>query len=132
MACIYLPTTTPAKIGLKDIGPLPPGQYYIVTRATGGFGTKARDWFASEISGSDRSVWFALYRNDGNIDDHTFIEQVNRGNFRLHPAGYKGISQGCITLPRKSDFMLLREALLKSAPVMASASLRAFGTVQVY
>ena len=122
----------PDSIGLKDIGPLPPGQYYIVTRATGGFGTKARDWFASEISGSDRSVWFALYRNDGNIDDHTFIEQVNRGNFRLHPAGYKGISQGCITLPRKSDFMLLRETLLKSAPVMASASLRAFGTVQVY
>lgn len=122
----------PDSVAMKGIGPLPPGQYFIVNRASGGFGSAARDWFTSQVSGSDRSLWFALYRNDGNIDDHTFVEQVERGNFRLHPAGYQGVSKGCITLPRKSDYLLLREALLNSAPFMVSPSLRAYGTVQVY
>lgn len=42
-----------------------------------------QDWAATKYSGSDRSVWFALYRDDGNIDDWTFIDRVERGHFRL-------------------------------------------------
>lgn len=53
-----------------------------------------QDWAATKYSGSDRSVWFALYRDDGNIDDWTFIDHVERGHFRLHPAGCMGISEG--------------------------------------
>ncbi|WP_313449212.1 tlde1 domain-containing protein, partial [Atlantibacter hermannii] len=53
-------------------------------------------------------------------------------NFRLHPAGYQGISKGCITLPSKNHYTILRNALLSTASVMISASLRAYGTVQVY
>ncbi|NIG73719.1 DUF2778 domain-containing protein [Cedecea neteri] len=122
----------PDDIAVKNIGPLPPGQYYIVIRGTGGIVTSINDSIASVISGSDRSIWFALYRNDEQIDDFTFIDVVERGHFRLHPAGYKGTSEGCITLPRLSDFMLLREALLKTPKIQVSASLSAFGTVQVY
>ncbi|MGL4723155.1 MAG: DUF2778 domain-containing protein [Scandinavium sp.] len=122
----------PDSIKIKDIGPLPAGQYFIVTRGRGGLGTRARDWFQSEATGSDRSIWFALYRNDSRIDDLTFIEDVERGHFRLHPAGYAGRSDGCITLPRRSDFTLLREALLKTPAFKVSASLTAFGTIQVY
>jgi hypothetical protein len=117
---------------LQDIGPLPPGQYYIVSRGTGGMYTHISDFFASNISGSDRSTWFALYRNDSNIDDVTFYESVSRGHFRLHPAGYQGISHGCITLPSKAHFAILREALLNTPTMLVGSSLRAYGTVQVY
>lgn len=119
-------------IAIPSIGPLPPGVYYIVTRGTGGLLTALRDAFASFASGSDRSLWFALYRQDSQIDDLTFIDQVERGHFRLHPAGYKGVSEGCITLPRLSDFMLLRNFLLSTPTIQVTASLTAFGTIQVY
>ncbi|WP_312624612.1 DUF2778 domain-containing protein [Scandinavium sp.] len=119
-------------IAIPDIGPLPPDLYYIVTRGTGGIITGIRDSVASFISGSDRSLWFTLYRQDSQIDDLTFIGDVERGYFRLHPAGYKGVSEGCITLPRLSDFMLLRDALLNTPTQQVTASLTAFGTIQVY
>jgi hypothetical protein len=54
------------------------------------------------------SEWFALWRDDGGIDDYTWIEGVKRGNFRLHPGT---LSEGCITLPHDSDFATLRNAL---------------------
>lgn len=122
----------PDDIAVENTGPLPPGQYYIVTRGSGGLFTGVRDSFASFISGSDRSIWFSLYRNDAQVDDLTYIGQVERGHFRLHPAGYKGVSEGCITLPRLSDFILLRNALLNTPRIQISAMLSAFGTIQVY
>ncbi|WP_166360873.1 DUF2778 domain-containing protein [Pseudomonas akapageensis] len=122
----------PHAVSTPSIGPLPPGNYYIVTRGSGGLITGIRDSFASLVSGSDRSIWFALYRQDSNIDDLTYIDSVERGHFRLHPAGYNGVSEGCITLPRSSDFMILREALLKTATFNPTTTLKAFGTVQVY
>lgn len=91
-----------------------------------------QDWAASEYTGSDRSIWFALYREDGKIDDWTFIDNVERGRFRLHPAGYQGISQGCITLPSRAHFAILREALLKTPTLQVTSMLTAYGTVQVY
>lgn len=122
----------PDDVAIPSIGPLPPGLYYIVTRGAGGLITGLKDWIASGISGSDRLIWFALYRHDTKIDDMTFIGDVERGHFRLHPAGYKGISEGCITLPRLSDFMLLRDALLNTPTIQVAGSLTAFGTIQVY
>nr|WP_318379613.1 tlde1 domain-containing protein [uncultured Enterobacter sp.] len=62
----------------------------------------------------------------------TFFEKVTRGHFRLHPAGYRGISKGCITLSSKAHFEILRNALLSTPTIMVSSSLRAYGTVQVY
>lgn len=122
----------PDDMAVVKRGPLPIGKYYIVSRPTGGFASGLHDYMASLISGSDRSVWFALYRVDDNLDDHTFIGKVERGNFRLHPAGYKGISEGCITFPNLSDFIILRDTLLATATFPVSASLRAYGTIQVY
>lgn len=122
----------PDSVTLQDIGPLPPGKYYIVSRPAGGIRTRVRDYLASEVSGSDRGVWFGLFREDGNIDDQTFYEEVRRGSFRLHPAGYQGISNGCITLPGKDHYDLLRNALLNSPQIIVTANLRAFGTIQVY
>lgn len=122
----------PDDVAIPSIGPLPPGLYYIVTCGTGGIVTMVSDSVASFISGSDRSIWFALYRHDSQIDDHTFIGHVRRGNFRLHPAGYKGVSEGCITLSRLADFMLLHDVLLNTPTIQVTASLTAFGTVQVY
>ncbi|WP_254367149.1 tlde1 domain-containing protein [Paraburkholderia sp. NMBU_R16] len=37
------------------------------------------------LSQTQGHQWFALYRNDGVVDDYTFIDGVRRGNFRLHP-----------------------------------------------
>ncbi|MEB6377722.1 DUF2778 domain-containing protein [Leclercia adecarboxylata] len=80
--------------------------------------------------------FFPAYSGTGtsrnNADDITFIGHVERGHFRLHPTGYKGVSEGCITLPRLSDFMLLRDALLKTPTIQVTSSLTAFGTIQVY
>ncbi|WP_336994154.1 DUF2778 domain-containing protein [Lelliottia amnigena] len=122
----------PNDISVPDTGPLPTGRYYIVNRTQGGRLGYVNDLAASVISGSDRDVWFALFRDDGSIDDLTFIDKVERGNFRLHPAGYKGISEGCITFPSKSDYAIFRTALLQTATMMVTASLTAYGTVQVY
>ncbi|WP_368541563.1 DUF2778 domain-containing protein [Enterobacter soli] len=122
----------PDDISKPSIGPLPPGLYYIVTRGRGGLLTGLSDALASFVSGSERSLWFALYRHDAQIDDVTFIDKVERGHFRLHPAGYKGVSEGCITLPRLSDFLMLRDALLETPTQLIMGSLTAFGTVQVY
>lgn len=122
----------PDDIEKVEAGPLPPGRYYIVSKPTGGRFPVLHDFIASVVSGSDRSVWFALYRDDGKIDDHTFIGKVERGNFRLHPAGYRGISEGCITLPSRSNYQVLYQALTQTARFYVSPSLVAYGTVQVY
>lgn len=115
-----------------DKGPLPKGRYFIVERPTGGLLGPVKDWFASKASGSDRDLWFALYKDDGQIDDYTFIGKVKRGNFRLHPAGRSGASNGCITFPESSHFNILRAALLKTQKFRISPSLVAYGTVEVY
>lgn len=62
----------------------------------------------------------------------TFIDNVQRGSFRLHPAGQSGISNGCITLPNHSHYRVLLGALLRMGSIMITPQLKAFGTVQVY
>jgi hypothetical protein len=42
-----------------------------------------------------KADWFALFADDGTIDDNTLCNHVRRGEFRLHPR-HIGISQGCI------------------------------------
>ncbi|QGG08207.1 DUF2778 domain-containing protein [Enterobacter cancerogenus] len=121
----------PDSVAVKNIGPLPPGKYYIVDRPRS-IGTHVKDYFATKYTLSDHSTWFALYRDDKSIDDITFIDEVARGNFRLHPAGWAGISNGCITLPSPTHFHILREALLSTPKMLVTASLFAYGTIQVY
>ena len=121
----------PTAADKADIGPLPPGRYYIVDRQSGGRLGWLRDWFSSHWS-VDRNEWFALYRDDGTIDDVTIINGVSRGAFRLHPIGPARRSDGCITLLSLSDFLKLRGFLKREGlhTVIPGKGL-AYGTVDV-
>lgn len=115
-----------ASVCFKNKGPIPPGRYYIVDRPTGGRLGTVRDWWTG------RSEWFALFADDGSIDDWTLCEEVRRGRFRLHPRGPRGLSLGCITVDRRQDFLRVR-ALLLDTPQTAipDSELMAYGTVTV-
>lgn len=118
-------------------GPLPAGKYWIVDRPAGGIGSKAaafaKDmWNAATGVATDHSEWFGLYRDDGLVDDWTWVNGVKRGNFRLHPSGGGGRSFGCITLHSRAEFRKLRQVLLQTTTVAAGNSgLRAYGWIEV-
>jgi hypothetical protein len=122
---------------VPDNGPIPAGKYWIVDRPKGGVGSQAwasiKDTVNSAIgSAVNHGEWFALYRDDGAIDDTTWVNGVKRGQFRLHPAGGQGVSLGCITLPSRTDFLRIRNALLHTMTIPAGSSgLRAYGTIEV-
>jgi hypothetical protein len=122
---------------IPDKGPIPAGRYWIVDRPVGGIRSQVYSWLKDTFSTtigppSHHGEWFALYRDDGRIDDITWINGVQRGQFRLHPAGGRGISLGCITLPSYTDFQTIRRALLHTATIPArSSGLRAYGTIEV-
>lgn len=111
---------------LAKVGAIPPGQYYIFDRQSGGLLGPLKDMFTG------RGEWFALYAIDGKIDDETFCNEVKRGNFRLHPKGQLGISEGCITVENRNDFHRLR-AIIKGSPQVAvpGVDLKAYGRVLV-
>jgi hypothetical protein len=122
----------PDSMAIPDEGPLPTGKYYIVNRPVGGPRSKFIDAVKSMTSGSDRDIWFGLFRDDASIDDQTFIDGVERGLFRLHPAGRTGVSEGCITLPSHAHYAILRNALMQTGKHRITPTLLAYGTVQVY
>lgn len=121
---------------VPDDGPIPGGKYWIVDRPTGGMGSQAYAWMKDSYNSifgtpSNHREWFALYRDDGVIDDVTWVNGVKRGQFRLHPAGGQGISLGCITLPSRTEFMRIRNALLHTPKIPArSSGLLAYGTIE--
>jgi hypothetical protein len=118
-------------------GPLPAGKYWIVARPRGGIGSRMEAlikdaWNTVRGSPSNHDEWFALYRDDGKIDDWTWVNGVKRGNFRLHPVGGTGVSFGCITLKSVADFSRLRQALLHTSTIPAGNSgMRAYGWIEV-
>lgn len=117
---------------VPSIGALLNGRYYIVERPTGGRLGAIKDAYAKHIYGTDRSLWFGLYRDDGKIDDVTFTQGVKRGGFRLHPVGPRGISEGCITLFNPREFNVLRWRILNSPTFnIPGSNLRAYGEVRV-
>ncbi|WP_307567925.1 DUF2778 domain-containing protein [Pantoea anthophila] len=123
-------------IAVPDNGPIPEGVYHIVKRPTGGWKgiirTDMHDFYSWPGSTPViRYEWFALYRDDGKIDDHTWVNNVKRGNFRLHPRGPLGISLGCITLQHRTDFIAIRQALLYTPQVNLPNGLISYGTIEV-
>ncbi|WP_105660443.1 DUF2778 domain-containing protein [Cronobacter dublinensis] len=123
-------------VALPDKGPLPPGRYLIVDRPQGGAGSRIRTqvidaWNSVAGVPSDHTQWFALYRADGLLDDSTWINEVKRGNFRLHPVGGQGLSLGCITLQHSSDFALIRDALLATNKVVMGKGILTYGEIEV-
>ncbi|WP_350316774.1 DUF2778 domain-containing protein [Lelliottia wanjuensis] len=118
--------------GRKEIGPIPPGRYFILSRQSGGRLGAITDFGLKNFYGTDRSIWFALYKEDWQIDDAVFVEGVKRSSFRLHPIGPRGLSEGCITLCSLSDFDYLREALLNTTMMpVPCTSFKAHGTITV-
>ncbi|QIU92085.1 DUF2778 domain-containing protein [Yokenella regensburgei] len=121
---------------VAKVGPLPAGKYWIVDRSEGGLRSKvianSKDLFNKTFRHAEfgHSDWFALWRNDWNIDDRTWVEAVKRENFRLHPGS---ISDGCITLSSNSDFRRLRNALLNTTliNVPCMSNLKARGYIEV-
>ncbi|WP_426713239.1 DUF2778 domain-containing protein [Cronobacter muytjensii] len=123
-------------VALPDKGPLSPGRYLIVDRPQGGAGSRIRTqvidaWNSVAGVPSDHTQWFALYRADGLLDDYTWINEVKRGNFRLHPVGGQGLSLGCITLQHSSDFALIRDALLATNKVVMGKGILTYGEIEV-
>ncbi|WP_311734608.1 DUF2778 domain-containing protein [Paraburkholderia atlantica] len=122
---------------LVNFGPLPACRYWIVDRPSGGFRSRAEayltDAWNSAIGAPTRHTdWFALYRDDGLIDDWTWVNGVKRGNFRLHPSGGGGHSFGCITLQNLVDFRKLRQVLLRTKTIpTGNSGIRAYGCIEV-
>ena len=113
---------------VAGVGPIPPRTYYIVDRESGGRLAALRDLWHG------RTDWFALYADDGIIDDVTFCDKVARGEFRLHSKGMLGISKGCIAINEKIDFYRLRD-IFKSTnkiEVEGSVGLFAYGKVHAW
>ncbi|MDZ7320768.1 DUF2778 domain-containing protein [Kosakonia sacchari] len=105
---------------VPKVGPIPAGKYWIVQRGEGGYWSKklaaSKDWYNKTFKDAEfkHSEWFALYRDGVLVNDYMWINNVHRGNFRLHPGRY---SEGCITLLHNSDFALIRNELLRTQPV---------------
>lgn len=113
-------------ICLAKIGPIPIGTYYIVDRQSGGRLSQIRELF------SNKREWFALYKKDDQVDDFVFCDSIKRGQFRLHPKGRLGISEGCITIDNMNDYSQIRNYILNSPkyPIPNSAYLT-YGIVAV-
>jgi Protein of unknown function (DUF2778) len=110
----------------KKVGPIPLGIYYILDRQAGGLLGSFRDIY------NDKREWFALYAIDGYIDDEMYCQQVKRGNFRLHPKGPYGLSEGCITIDDRTDFHRIAAMLRSSSTtVIPDVGLKAYGRVIV-
>lgn len=108
------------------MGPIPPGAYYILDRQSGGRLNSIRSFFHNKDS------WFALYAVDGRVDDETFCDGIERGNFRLHPRGFTGRSEGCVVIDRVSDFQRLRAILKSIVPtIVVGTRFRAYGRLIV-
>jgi hypothetical protein len=106
-----------------------PGQYYIVDRKSGGVKKRLRQFFDVR---DPKDGWFALYAADGRIDDKTFCDGVERGNFRLHPKGSMGISQGCIVIDNELLFDQLAMKLRGSDQMLVPGlDVKGYGIVTV-
>ena len=84
-----------------DVGPIPPGIYYIIDRLSGGRLGWFRDTFGPWFGTTDRQNWFMLWNAHGG--DVTNVHGIRRGNFRLHPDGPLHESDGCLTVLHQAD-----------------------------
>lgn len=110
----------------KAGGAIPHGAYFIIDRQSGGMLGALRDTF------NQRRDWFSLLADDGKVDDVTMCDKLVRGQFRLHPKGPLGISQGCIVIDDVGQFQRLRALLKTSAQQkIPGTSIMTYGRVIV-
>ncbi|WP_238340060.1 DUF2778 domain-containing protein [Citrobacter sp. NCU1] len=58
---------------MKKNGPIPPGIYWIVDRPTGGISSWFKQVEKEWRTGNNYDDWFALYKDDGIINDQTIV-----------------------------------------------------------
>jgi len=122
----------PVEVATPNIGPIPPGTYYIVDRQSGGSMGWVYDTAGPLLNlTTDRHNWFALLNPA--TGDTTMINGVRRGQFRLHPDGPHGLSEGCIAVFNPAEFELLQRFIRKSPPhvPVPRSTLMAYGTLEV-
>ncbi|MBX9294310.1 DUF2778 domain-containing protein, partial [Serratia marcescens] len=101
-------------------------------RPSGGLKSQTITFIKDIVTNVDHNSWFALYRDDGTVNDRTWINGIMRGQFRLHPIGPLGLSEGCVTFYSQNEFNRLRAALLKSKTArVPGTTLQAYGTIEV-
>lgn len=114
---------------------IPVGRYWIVDRPEGSFVNRIRgsaiDWWHN----TNHQDWFGLF-SASTMSDSVFINGASRGGFRLHPLrpDGSGVSEGCITFVRNTDFYTVRNSLLRQKKMKVSGSrigLMAYGYVDV-
>lgn len=122
----------PNATAIPKNGPLPHGRYYIVHRQSGGRHGAIVDTANDTFNGTRRRDWFALYTTTPPGSDFLMIHGVRRSNFRIHPVGYWGVSEGCITLPNIHNFYALRSWLMRqSTSKIPGTNMDYYGTVTV-
>lgn len=122
----------PSATAVPNNGPLPHGKYYIVDRQSGGRHGAVIDAINDQVSGTRRRDWFALYTATPPVRDFLVIQGVTRSNFRIHPVGYWGVSEGCITLPNLQNFYSLRSWLKRQkTSKIPGTNIDYYGTVTV-
>ncbi|CAB3760694.1 DUF2778 domain-containing protein [Paraburkholderia humisilvae] len=122
----------PQAVAMEKIGPIPPGRCYLLDRRSGG----RLGWFYDLVSSydpftTDRSRWFMLWNE--RTGDSTFINDVKRGAFRLHPEGQLRLSEGCITVQSGAEFDRLERHLRSRPPdvPVPGTNDKAYGIVDV-
>lgn len=120
-----------AQANVPNVGPIPPGLYYIVDRPLGGRFPWLELKISDLVSGSEHEHWFALYAKE-TMSDFVFVQGIRRSLFRLHPAGWLNHSEGCITVENPKDFDALRGYLLREpARYIGGTKIRYYGIVKV-
>lgn len=115
---------------------IPVGTYWVTDRPAGSLYNRVRAEVidAAHHWRNHHSDWFALF-SDKTKKDSLNVNGVNRTGFRLHPLNSDGtgVSWGCITLRRYSDFQHLRRLLLKRGTfaVPGGNGLRAYARIDV-
>lgn len=115
---------------------IPSGTYWIVDRPEGSLLNRVRAELIdmAHLYRNHHSEWFGLY-SAKTMSDYVFVNGVKRGSFRLHPLNTdgSGVSWGCITFYRSTDFQTLRSSLLrrKKVVVPGSQGLLAYGRIDV-
>lgn len=122
----------PGFVDRVDAGALPKGKYYIIDRQSGGRIGWLRDAVKDLASRTERNQWFSLYRDDDVIDDHTSVNNIQRGHFRLHPEGAMGISEGCVTLISAIGFDELKKYLKSmQGSIIPGTGIKYYGVLEV-
>ncbi|MBP1122518.1 DUF2778 domain-containing protein [Pseudomonas sp. PvP028] len=113
-------------------GAIPAGRYFIVDRQSGGRFGWVREPLQDFLAGTERGEWFGLYRDDGEVDDQTTVDNIRRGAFRLHPVGPRGLSEGCITLNSQIGFDELKKYLRSQrGEVISGTNLKYYEVIDV-